>query len=220
MPLGTGVNGKTILDRTVFGGSVRTKSESRRDAILETAAQAFCERGFDATSMSEVAARVGGSKATLYNYFDSKEALFAAVMLAAVKEQAAPVIDAFCRAPTIEAAVRGVAPDYIRLKLNPDVLAVNRMCVSEGARCGFGPALYEQGAKPAWIQLSARIKAAMDVGELRQADPWRATLHLLALCEAGPVEATLRGWSGPPSETEIVEAAESAADVFLRAYKA
>ena len=39
------------------------------------------EEGFAAASMSAIAARVGGSKGTLYNYFKSKEALFEAYIV-------------------------------------------------------------------------------------------------------------------------------------------
>jgi AcrR family transcriptional regulator len=136
---------------------VRTKSEARRQAILDTAAEAFRERGYEATSMSEVAARVGGSKATLYNYFCSKESLFAAVMVEQVRAQAAPVMEAFASSDDFESALRKLAPDYIRLMLRPEVLAVKRMCAAEGERCGFGPALYEEGPKPAWVRMAQRV---------------------------------------------------------------
>ena len=59
---------------------MRVKSEARRQAIIDVAKEAFCRQGFEATSMSEIASRVGGSKATLYNYFRSKEEIFIAVM--------------------------------------------------------------------------------------------------------------------------------------------
>ena len=59
---------------------MRVKTEERRQAIIEVAREAFTAQGFENTSMAEIASRVGGSKATLYNYFSSKEELFAAVI--------------------------------------------------------------------------------------------------------------------------------------------
>ncbi|CAG1012445.1 partial putative HTH-type transcriptional regulator YvdT, partial [Anaerolineales bacterium] len=56
------------------------KSDTKRQHILAVAAEAFQEYGFERTSMSEICARVGGSKATLYNYFSSKDELFFEVM--------------------------------------------------------------------------------------------------------------------------------------------
>ena len=56
----------------------RRDRDARRGAILDAAEKVFLEEGFAAASMSAIAARVGGSKGTLYNYFKSKEALFEA----------------------------------------------------------------------------------------------------------------------------------------------
>ena len=59
---------------------MKTKTESKRQAILKAAAEVFREVGFERASMSDIRARIGGSKATLYNYFPSKEKLFFEVM--------------------------------------------------------------------------------------------------------------------------------------------
>src|SRR5258706_16268517 len=48
---------------------------SRRAEICRTAAALFRDRGFDATSVSDVARALGLTKAGLYHYFESKEAL-------------------------------------------------------------------------------------------------------------------------------------------------
>ena len=56
----------------------RGRGDGRRQAILDAADEIFLEAGFQAASMAAIAARVGGSKGTLYNYFPSKEDLFLA----------------------------------------------------------------------------------------------------------------------------------------------
>jgi AcrR family transcriptional regulator len=48
--------------------------------ICRTAAQIFRDRGFAATSVSDVARALGMTKAGLYHYFDSKEALLLEIM--------------------------------------------------------------------------------------------------------------------------------------------
>jgi AcrR family transcriptional regulator len=47
----------------------------KRDSILDAAAQCFADQSYSATSMTSVAAKVGASKARIYHYYDSKEAL-------------------------------------------------------------------------------------------------------------------------------------------------
>ncbi|MGH9486507.1 MAG: TetR/AcrR family transcriptional regulator [Terriglobales bacterium] len=53
--------------------------ESRRD-ILRTAARLFQERGYDATSMQDIAGALNFSKAALYHHFESKEQLLFEIM--------------------------------------------------------------------------------------------------------------------------------------------
>jgi AcrR family transcriptional regulator len=47
----------------------------KRDAILDIAAQCFAVRSYPAASMNEIATACGTSKARLYHYYDSKEAI-------------------------------------------------------------------------------------------------------------------------------------------------
>lgn len=47
--------------------------EMKRNAVLQTAARLFIERGFHATSLDDVAARLNVSKPTLYYYVKNKE---------------------------------------------------------------------------------------------------------------------------------------------------
>ncbi len=51
-----------------------------RARILDAAEELFAERGFEATPLRDVAERVGLRIPSLYNHFDSKESLYAAVL--------------------------------------------------------------------------------------------------------------------------------------------
>ena len=52
----------------------------RREAILRAAARAFAARGFASTSMEDVAAAAGITRLIVYRHFESKEALYSAVL--------------------------------------------------------------------------------------------------------------------------------------------
>jgi AcrR family transcriptional regulator len=60
------------------------RKEDRPGELADAALELFVEKGFAATRLEDVAARAGVSKGTLYLYFDSKEALFKAVIQQAV----------------------------------------------------------------------------------------------------------------------------------------
>jgi AcrR family transcriptional regulator len=66
-------------------GMARTRT---RDEILAVAAEQFSRAGFKGTSLQEIAAGVGCSKATLLYHFDSKEAILAALVAPAAAELA------------------------------------------------------------------------------------------------------------------------------------
>src|SRR5579863_8801536 len=90
------------------------RSDAKRRAIMQVARAAFLARGYAATSMSEIAAKLGGSKGTLYNYFRSKEELFEALMAETCQGQAAAAFDRI--APIGEG--RGVRDSLIELGLS------------------------------------------------------------------------------------------------------
>jgi AcrR family transcriptional regulator len=57
-----------------------SRLNTRRTEILRTAARIFHDRGFDATSVSDIARSLDMTKAGLYHYFPSKEALLFEIM--------------------------------------------------------------------------------------------------------------------------------------------
>lgn len=62
------------------------KRVRRINEILRVAAEVLGERGYQGTSLEEVADRLDLAKASLYHYFDSKEALFSACLGTAAEE--------------------------------------------------------------------------------------------------------------------------------------
>lgn len=58
----------------------RLGREQRRAAIIEGAATAFARGGFAGTSMADISAATGVSHLIVYRHFDSKEALYEAVL--------------------------------------------------------------------------------------------------------------------------------------------
>ncbi|MDP9797869.1 AcrR family transcriptional regulator [Catenuloplanes nepalensis] len=67
--------------RTAKGASrVRMSAAQRREQLIVIGRQLFAERGFDGTSIEEVAARAKVSKPVVYEHFGGKEGLYAVVV--------------------------------------------------------------------------------------------------------------------------------------------
>lgn len=198
---------------------MRLKSEVKRHAILEAAKAVFLERGYDAASMAEVSARAGGSKQTLYNYFASKEDLFAAVLLERGAVLTDPLYAAFDDSDDLAEALRQFGLDLVRLMTSDEVIRFRRIVYAEGAKSNLGKLFFANGPERGWTRMAGHFAQAMDDGRMRRADAWRAVLHFHSLCEAGPVHRLLEGAIDAVSDRDIVEAVDAAVDVFARAYE-
>lgn len=66
--------------------------DDRKREILDTAMQLFAERGFEATSLRDIAKHMGITPGLVYHYFDSKQKLFEAAMECYVEDITADFI--------------------------------------------------------------------------------------------------------------------------------
>jgi len=80
--------------------------ETQLDQILVASARLFASRGYTATTMNEVAAACGVSKATLYHYVSDKQGLLAQIATGHVARLEALVLDVVARRLTPEAQLR------------------------------------------------------------------------------------------------------------------
>jgi AcrR family transcriptional regulator len=77
------VDERSFARRTSYGPSspvVGARGARTRQQIVEGALKSFTERGFHATAVEDIAALADTSRATLYQYFESKEAIFIELM--------------------------------------------------------------------------------------------------------------------------------------------
>jgi AcrR family transcriptional regulator len=195
---------------------MRVKTEGRRQAIIDAALEVFKEVGYERASMAEISARVGGSKATLYNYFKSKEELFAAAMLEAVEAQGLPLLGLLDREDVdVAETLTNFGRAFMRFVTSAMVASTIRMAIAEGANSSLGSLLYARGPQRVWQELATRLAEMMDAGALRKSDPEIAALHLKSLLEAGLLEPALYG--APPLFDEET-GARWAVEAFLQGY--
>jgi AcrR family transcriptional regulator len=195
---------------------MRVKTEDRRQAIMRAALTVFGELGYERASMSEIAARLGYSKATIYGYFPSKEELFVTALLEVHSDQAEAFLE---KLDPSRKDISGVLEDfgraYLEFHSSPSLLDNKRNALAQGAASSLGPLLYERGPQHSCDRLKAYLERLMHCGALRPCDPEIAALHFQGLLEAGIVEPCLFG--AAPRLT-IEQAAPLAVEAFMRAY--
>jgi AcrR family transcriptional regulator len=197
---------------------VRVKTEARRQAMIAVAAGVFAEMGFDAASMSEISARVGGSRVTLYNYFSSKEELLLEVILASAVQKRDEAISALRASEDVAVGLRDFGTSYLKWMTSPGSLAMLRIGIAQGGHSDIGRLYYERGPQPGWAAVTDFLRTAIGNRKLRDEDPEIMTTQIKALYEAGLVEFLLLGVLGQFDEKELPRRAAVAVDVFLRAY--
>ena len=204
-------------------GCVKTLArDARRHAILETAREVFMEDGLAAASMSAIAARVGGSKGTLYNYFPSKEELFAAVIRNECDLKQGALFDSLeAEGEDVEAVLREVGRRYTHLVVSEQAILLSRMVIAESTRLPeLGRTLYEAGPKRGRVRLTAYVESQMRAGRLRTGDAERMVDQYCEMCLSPLYRQRLMNVIAPPSDEVVCATVDAALTVIMAAYRA
>src|SRR5215813_13794412 len=109
----------TVLTPDKEFPAVEPVDNAKRRQIIEGARQVFLAQGFDGASMGEIAREAGVSKGTLYVYFDSKEALFEAIVEAECHAQAEQVFALDSNDHDVEAVLMRLGGAFVRFICRP-----------------------------------------------------------------------------------------------------
>jgi len=198
---------------------LRVRTEARRRAIVEAARAVFEEQGFERASMAAISQRLGGSKATLYGYFKSKEELFVACVELDIAGEAEAVAEGIRAIPDVRDALLYLGREFLRRVTSARPIAIARMIAGLPAESRIGLTFYERGLRQAWIRISIWLGEQMLAGNLRRANGWVMTMHLKGLLEGEFVERRMLNALPDELDNRTVErVAEDAVDAFLRAY--
>lgn len=171
------------------------RTEQKRRAILEAAAELFLEQGFLGASMDEVAARAAVSKRTVYNQFESKEALFLGVvehMTNAASDRVQLAMQEPATAEEVAEQLRGHAERLLTIALVPRLLQLRRLVIGEAVRFPqLGRALYEGGPGRAIAGLADALGRWAERGLLVIEDPLAAATQFNWLIMGEPTNRAM-----------------------------
>jgi AcrR family transcriptional regulator len=200
---------------------MRVRTEERREAIIETAAQLFAEVGYDEASMSELAKRLGGSKGTLYGYFESKESVLIAVVEWFARGRLADAVAELSperagQRPLNETLTRFGEEILKDMANDKSTVAVHRMILAEARRSNIGELFYDSGPRQCIEALAALLGGAIDSGELRAAKPQVLALQFVSLLTAEISERQYQQQHTALALKEIDQMVSHAVEMFLR----
>lgn len=196
------------------------RRQDRRDAILAVAASSFLKHGYAGTTMSAIAATLGGSKGTLWSYFPSKEALFAAVLdrvTTAFRTRLSQILDP---CGDLDSTLKRFCNSLMEKVTSHDAIALHRLVLAEAGRFPeMGRIFYERAPRLTHALLGEYLEGAMDRGLMRRDDPLAAARSLIGLCLAGCHQQLLVGVIDRPSAELIEHDVDWALALFLRSFR-
>ncbi len=207
-----------IADRAVVADVEGFDDGGKRRQILDGARTVFLASGFDAASMNEIARVAGVSKGTLYVYFDSKEALFEALVRLDKRAQA----EQLCRVDEtadLRTALTDVGYRLISRMLEPSNVAHFRTVIAVASKFPrVGQAYYEAGPRFGMERLKAYLGRQAEAGNLVIDDFDAAAHHFGELCKSRYLLRAILAVEERPTTDELKAHIEKAVEVFLRAY--
>jgi TetR/AcrR family transcriptional regulator, mexJK operon transcriptional repressor len=197
------------------GRPTREQQELRGQQLLDLALDSFLERGYEPTTMEEIAIRVGMSKRTIYARYADKSALFKAAVRQAIQRYTVPraELDAVVT-EDLEETLKAIARLRVANVATPAGTKLQRILTAQAHRFPelFNEA-FEEGTGPTIEFLCDLFKRANTGGTLAISDPQRAAVAFLSLVVSGPARVIVSG--NVLDQREINRRIRFAVELFL-----
>lgn len=201
-----------------------TRSARKRRAIMESATRLFLDKGYDSTTMDDIASLAEVSKPTVYGHFADKETLFAEIVAATTRD-----IDAVVRSVTDHLAP-SLTPDkplaeigrrFLKALMQPELIRLRRLVIANAERFpDVAETWYEQGFERVLAALAQTFRQFAAADMLRIDEPLAAAHHFVGLLLWIPVNnAMFRARAKRISEPEIERIVDNAVAAFLNGYR-
>ncbi|MBR7839618.1 TetR/AcrR family transcriptional regulator [Actinospica durhamensis] len=204
--------------------SVEPAAPAKPEQIRRAALKVFLENGYANTSIDMILAEAVVSRQTLYRYFKGKEPLFLGVVAGILNEVLTAITDAVREADLehsddLEADLAQVGRAFMRIMLQPEVLALRRLVIGEAARLPHlaaawdehGPGQVRTILEPCFRALAARGLMTLDK------DP-QLTVAFYARTMIIPVEIAMLNVDFAPGQDVIETYIRGGVKMFLARY--
>ncbi|HZT95866.1 MAG TPA: TetR/AcrR family transcriptional regulator [Chloroflexota bacterium] len=199
------------------------RSARKRRAIMEAATALFLDKGYDGTSVDEIAAVAEVSKRTVYQHFADKEGLFTEIIMATtaqVDEVVRLVAGTLDATLDLDADLRKLARAFLAALTEPGLLQLRRLVIADASRFpDLGRAWYEQGFERVLATLATSFRVLAEKGSLQLDDPLLAANHFVGMLLWIPVNRAMFTGIHGIKKAELQRYADAAARAFLAAYR-
>ena len=194
----------------------------KRRGILDGALRIFMTRGFDAASMSDIAAEAQVSKSTLYVYFEDKEHLFVALIEREREAQKQGAYAALDEHSPPEVALKLFGERLMALIGSSFATSAHRIVIGVSERMpDLGREFYENGPLAGARLIARYLDSQVALGRLTIEDTVLAATQFVDLCQSSLMRPRLfNAVREPPARAEIEKVVASAVAMFMARYGA
>jgi AcrR family transcriptional regulator len=155
-------------DPTEFGSACTARGAGRLRRLRHKAAELFLRHGYEAVSVDDLIAEVGGSKRNVYEHFGGKHGLFVAAVQEVCAEATAPLTGLPMAKAGVEQGLVLYGRHTLRALLQPRALDLHRLSLSDAGRhAELGAVLQQSGCEAASRALGVWVAARQGRAELR-----------------------------------------------------
>ena len=136
-------------------------SEKKKQEILSATLILFAEKGYDGTTMDDIATSIGTSKATIYQYFTGKEDLFSQILQnSSFNLYAKELSSDETSQLDIREKIKEIGRSYLSIGDSPERTAIFKTIIRDSSSYPeLGTLYYEQGLNPAYNNIIDYINA-------------------------------------------------------------
>lgn len=185
--------------------------DARRQEIVDAALAVLVERGYEATTMLDVARRAGASKETLYRWFGGRDGLLAELVQRNARATTNAVEAALAEPGDPTHTLHDLAVGLLRLLTGPRSVALNRAAMGSPKLADL---LLRHGRHAVGPLVEHWLSSLHDDGILDVPNPGRSFQVFYGLVVRDVQIRVLLG-EEPPSDAELVHAADDAVAHFL-----
>jgi AcrR family transcriptional regulator len=181
--------------RPGVGRPTREQQEQRHEELLNVALDLFLEKGFEQTTMEEIAIRVGMSKRTMYARYEDKARLFRAAVHRAVERYTVPRAEVEALATDdLRETLAAIARQRIANVATPVATKLQRILTAQSYRFPeLFHAAFDEGAGPTISFLKDLFVRYSERGQIKVTEPRRAATAFLSLVVGGPARIIVAG---------------------------
>ena len=212
---------KTAAKETPERSKTELRTELLMDRLLDAATKFFMEKGFEATSMGEIAKQAHASTETFYRHFPTKEELFQRVLLRHTELLTGDLNSVLISHDPPEKALAAFGELGLSLLLTPEAISLCRILMMEKGRFPEAVEAFQaQGPERVQAALATYLAEQVKKGKLRKMNPDVGARQFFDLVIPEFLFRMNLQSRPAPTKAEMRQRVKEAIDCFLYGYGA